>query len=178
MYKSRLLSLLPVFLFACSGDKADGTDDTGGGDTNAEDQQITPLEGRWDFYGQTWQDDDCNGADNLNEPNKFNLSAFDGDTFLMEVVDTGDILGEVACTHQGEDSYACGDIEESFQFGPATLDLVGVYAPQFSTEDAASGTVFLTLDCTGANCDTVAANTNSGSFPCTSTQAWSASFVE
>jgi hypothetical protein len=168
---SLLIPALPfVLLFAC--DDSTKSDDTGGGE---EIEQISPTEGSWEFYGTAWVDDDCNGESNLSEPTDVTISDVDGDSFQMEVFfDTGDSLGQVECTHGGDDTYTCGSVTESFGESGYTIDLTGDYTLSFEDASTLSGSCALALDCSGTACDQVAASTNSGSFPCTSTQTFQA----
>ena len=172
---SLLVPALPfVLLIAC--DDSTKSDDTGGGD---DIEQVSPTEGSWEFFGTAWEDDDCNGESNLSEPTDFTIASFDGETYLMEVFfDTGDTLGEVECTHGGEDTYTCASITESFGETGYTIDLTGDYTLSFEDASTVSGSCALALDCTGAACDEVAATTNSGAFPCTSTLTFQAGATE
>ncbi len=157
-----------------------GTSSDSGGDSAAEEPAVTPLEGRWEFFGTGWQDDECNGTENVSEPTAFISSDVEEGSFKMKVYENASLVGqEVSCELGEEDTYTCGVVTQEWSVSTSTtIYLEASTTMSFSDEGSAAGQTVLELDCQGSDCAEAAATGNSGVFPCNSTWTWSAGFVE
>jgi len=169
-----LFFLLPFLAVGCLSSSDSG------GDSAAEEPAVTPLEGRWEFFGTGWQDDECNGTENVSEPTAFISSDVEEGSFKMKVYENASLVGqEVSCELGEEDTYTCGVITQEWSVSTSTtIYLEASTTMSFSDEGSAAGQTVLELDCQGSDCAEAAATGNSGVFPCNSTWTWSAGFVE
>ena len=168
---------LGVLSFSVSG--CGGASDSGG-DTAGDEPAVAPLEGRWEFFGTGWQDDECNAIEHIVEPTAFITSDVGEDSFQMKVYENASLVGQQVSCDLGEDAtYACGAINQEWSVDSATMIyLEATPSMGFSDEQSATGEVEVVLDCQGSGCAQVATTSNSGVFPCSSTWTWSAGFVE
>jgi len=140
-------------------------------DTAIVEPAVAPLEGRWEFFGTDWEDDECNAVEYIVEPTAFITSDVEEDSFKMKVYENASLLGQqVSCDLGEEATYACGAITQEWSADSATMIyLQATPSMGFSDEQSATGEVEVVLDCQGSGCAQVATTSNSGVFPCSST---------
>ena len=174
-----ILTTLPVFLIACSGDKES--------DSAIIEETFTPTEGIWKFEDLSYDEDNCNFA---NTP-LFSVSAFESLEYTLtnisdtevQFVDTNDYTFD--CTRDAEvvscpstivnDVTTYNDADNNpvldEQGNPVDPDATNTITTEFVTTFSADvGTLSATLSgsCEGADCDAVYESYGATANPCSS----------
>ena len=147
-------------------------------ETTVVEQVIQPQSGEWTIVTTGWVDDECNAAKMLSDltsvtfadvsETSFSITLFDGDVRI------GDAL---TCTHAGGDLFDCTDFYNEIvpiRSLDATITTVGIPSVTLTSETDAAGRGELTLDCIGEDCNTALSMTGFTSFPCETTNLWTA----
>jgi hypothetical protein len=125
---------------------------------------FAPEEGTWLYTTDDVVQDTCGGEIDQ-DPGDFELFVSDdGDL----IIDPDDGTDPFQCTLSGR-SFTCPERaggEEEIEGFDAELSYVAVAEGTFSSPDEATGSQTGTVDCTGADCDPLAALVNA-TFPCT-----------
>lgn len=165
-----LMCLGLVGCWTTSKVEADTAGDSG---SEPEETHLQPQAGDWNIVTSGWTDDDCNAAENLQAPTSMSIANVDSSSFSVTIYD-GDIRigdGSSTCTHTEGNIYNCDELKHGFSYDDidASISMRGGYTITLTSETALSSRGGLVMECTGADCDTIAGYTNSGSFPCDTT---------
>jgi len=141
-----------------------------------DDVGISPQSGNWPLTTANWADDDCNFEATLFPPASMSYENVTENSFSTTLFDQDGIqIGdEGSCTYSGDNVYDCVGFTNSLTFYTSTLDITGTATVTMNSETSVTGVAVMTADCTGSECDMMAAGTNSGSFPCTTSLNWTA----
>jgi len=125
-----------------------------------------------------WTDDDCNADEGLTTPTSLTVSNVESSYFSVTIYDGEIRIGEGSstCTHEADDVYNCEELTHGFSYTDmdASISMAGEFTVSVNSETTVSGSGVLLFQCSGADCDELATQTNSGSFPCATTLNWSA----
>ena len=170
MYRILLFALLSSLgLVGC------GSDET---DTAEEVTPTLPKSGDWTIVTTGYSNDDCNADGFLIPFDEISIADVDTSSFSITYYLENVRIGESSssCSHVGDDIFDCSEIAHSTPFSSnATMNMTAVGSVTMISETSISGAGNLVLDCTGADCPSVAAMTTTGSLPCDTTLNWTAS---
>jgi hypothetical protein len=183
-----ILAFSGLKLVACdsSDDEDKGTEDTAddaggddaGGDDAGDASAVQPQSGDWMILTTGWSDDQCNAAAVLSSITSVTFSDVTESTFTLTMYE-GDVRigNSVSCSHTGDDVFGCDAFYHEivpFSNLDATFIMDGIPTVTLSSETEAAGKGELTLDCTGTDCSTALSQTGLTSFPCSTTNNWTA----
>jgi hypothetical protein len=161
--------------FGLVGCDSDSIGDTAGEIETAD--LVLPEAGDWSILTTGYTDDDCGAAGWLLPHDAVTFSDVEESSFSMTLYLENERIGEgsVSCSNTGETTYECEDMNHSTQFSnTTTISMVGKGTLTMISETSVSGSGALVLECSGNDCNQVAAMTTIGSMPCSTTLNWTA----
>ena len=171
MFRVSMMALGCAALIGCGDKSSEETDE----------DLILPQAGNWTIVTTGYTNDDCNAAGFLIPPDSIAFADVDTSSFSITYYENNSRIGEGSstCAHSSESIYDCEDIIHSTPFSStATVSMIGVSSVTMTSETTATGVGDLVLECTGSDCNQVAAMTNTGSLPCDTTLNWTATVSE
>ena len=170
------ITLSSFSLVACGADTEETTTTTE--ETTVVEQAIQPQSGEWTIVTTGWVDDECNAAKVLSDLTSVTFADVSETSFSLTLFEEDVRLGDAfTCTHAGGDLFDCTDFYNElvpFPSFDATITVVGIPSVTLTSETDAAGRGEMTVDCTGEDCSTALPMTGLTSFPCETTNLWTA----